>query len=180
MRTLLIAAVVLLASTQLSAQTDSILISDPETKTIDDTHFHDSDDRERTHSIFIWVPGIITRGASWFIDKDEEPEVKSVLKYVGGITVRVLSGDPTSRKWQRKTNRWQRKIERKRLDDMIVVKAGGAQVHIKAGYVDKGKLKNFAILVDAEDAAVFLTGRGRMDLNKIMKLINEEDGSISL
>jgi len=135
--------------------------------------------KERTHSIFIWVPGVFTKGVSLFINKDEDPELKQTLKHIGGVTVRALSGDPESKKWKRKTARWSRKIHRKNLDDMIVIRSGEAQVRVKAGYVEKGKLKNFAVLVDAEDAAVFITSKGKIDMKKLSKIINEEGDKIS-
>jgi len=128
---------------------------------------------EKTRSLFIWVPGILAKSASLFIDKDEEPELKHTLRFLGGLTIRILNGNPESEKWQRKTARWERKIKRKKLDDLMVVRHENNTVLMKAGLPGKGKIKNYAFLIKADDNAVLLIGKSRLDLNKIMKLVNK-------
>lgn len=128
---------------------------------------------EKTRSLFIWVPGILTKGVSLFLNKEEEPELKHTLRFIGGLRVGILNGNADSAKWKRKTNRWQKRIKRKNLEDLMVVKHQDNTVIMKAGPTRKGKIKKYAILVKAEDTAVLLIGRSRLDLKKLIELVNK-------
>lgn len=130
-------------------------------------------DNDKTRSLFIWIPGIFTKGASLFINKDEEPELKHTLRFLGGLKIRILNGDTNSAKWKRKTTRWERRIKRKKLDDLMVIKNEDNVVHMKAGVPGNGKIKNYAFLINADDTAVLLLGKSKLDLKKLMKLVNK-------
>jgi len=131
------------------------------------------DNEEKTRSFFIWIPGILTKGVSLFVDKEEEPELKHTLRFVGGLRIRILNGNSNSRKWQRKTTRWERRVKRKNLEDLMVIQHTDNTVIMKAGPSRKGKIKKYALLVNADDSAVLLTGKSRLDLKKLIKLVEK-------
>jgi len=131
------------------------------------------DDNNKTHSIFIWVPGVVTKGASLFINKDEEPDLKHTLRFLGGMRIRILEGNSNSVKWKRKTNRWERKVKRKNLDDLMVVKNADTVIHLKAGFPGNGKIRNYAFLINTDGTAVLLLGKSKLDLKKLVKLVEK-------
>lgn len=127
----------------------------------------------KTRSVFIWVPGILTKGVSLFVNKEEEPELKHTLRYIGGLKIRILNGDNNSAKWKRKTTRWERRIKRKKLDDLMVIKSKDNVVYMKAGVPGNGKIKNYAFLINTDDSAVLLLGKSKLDLKKLMRLVEK-------
>lgn len=131
------------------------------------------DENNKTHSMFIWVPGILTKGVSLFINKEEEPDLKHTLRFLGGMKIRILEGNSNSAKWKRKTNRWERKVKRKNLDDLMVVKNADTVVHLKAGLPGNGKIRNYAFLVNTDGTAVLLLGKSKLDLKKLVKLVEK-------
>jgi len=147
------------------------IFGQPAAKSIN-VNFEESEN-EKTRSLFIWVPGVFTKGASLFINRDKEPELKQTLRFLGGIKIRILNGNSKSTKWKRKTARWERKMKRKKLDDLMVVKNEDSTVLMKAGPSRKGKIKKYALLVNSDDSAVLLIGKSRLDFKKLMKLVEE-------
>jgi len=131
------------------------------------------EDNQKTRSLFIWVPGVLTKGVSLFINKEEEPELKHTLRFLGGMKIRILEGNSDAAKWRRKTARWERKMNRKKLDDLMVVKSEDHTIHLKAGLPGNGKIKNYAFLINTDDTAIFLLGKSKLDLKKLMKLVEK-------
>jgi|GEM_PF-1863648 len=131
------------------------------------------EDNQKTRSLFIWVPGVLTKGVALFINKEEEPELKHTLRFLGGLRIRILDGDANSAKWKRKTARWERKVKRKNLDDLMMVKNEDTVVHLKAGLPGNGKIRNYAFLVNTDGIAVLLLGKSRLDLKKLVKLVKK-------
>jgi len=131
------------------------------------------EDNQKTRSLFIWVPGVLTKGVSLFINKEEEPELKHTLRFLGGMKIRILEGKSDAAKWRRKTARWERKMNRKKLDDLLVVKNEDHTIHLKAGLPGNGKIKNYAFLINTDDTAIFLLGKSKLNLKKLMKLVEK-------
>jgi len=138
-----------------------------------ESNFVEEEKDEKTRSFFIWIPGILTKGVSLFINKEEEPELKQTLRFIGGLRIRILNGNSDSAKWKRKTARWERRIKRKKLEDLMVVQHENNTVIMKAGPSRKGKIKKYALLVNADDAAVLLIGKSRLDLKEIVRLVQK-------
>jgi len=133
----------------------------------------DENENNKTRSMFIWLPGILTKGFSLFINKEKEPDLKHTLRFLGGMKIRILEGNSNSAKWKRKTNRWERKVKRKNLDDLMVVKNADTVVHLKAGLPGNGKIKNYAFLINTDGTAVLLLGKSKLDLKKLVKLVEK-------
>ncbi len=133
-------------------------------------------DRIEKRGMFLslWIPGIWLKTAGLFVPKDEEPEARELLMHISSVRLLVREGLLPNKRFNRKFARINKRMQRKKFENLIKVKSDDDNITVDIKTDKKDRVRQAVIMVESEGTFVLLKTRGKIDIQKLINLVEEE------
>lgn len=116
------------------------------------------------------VPGWVVDAGSWFLPEKAE---RKLMRRVDKVRFMMFENDhnPVT---ERDMKRFNRKADRKNLEDLVLVRDGKTRVQVMGKERRKG-LRKVVVLVHTPEEFVFVSVKGRLRWDDINRILNKYD-----
>lgn len=142
---------------------------------IDIPNYIEDTEENDNFSMSLWVPGFLFDAAALFVPKEEEPELKALLKEVGNIYIMIRTGEEYDKSLDKKYKKIAKKMKRQNYEPLVSVVSADADVEIQVKTDDKNRIRKTVVLVNTEDTFVYVNVSGKIDINDLIKMIEDQE-----